>query len=83
MAGERMGAGGFREISGVCTHPDDRGHGLAHRLMARLLRQQLARGEQPFLHVMHDNRAASRVYERLGFRLRREVVVRVLARVGA
>lgn len=83
MAGERMGAGGFREISGVCTHPDDRGHGLAHRLMARLLRQQLARGEQPFLHVMHDNRAASHVYERLGFRLRREMVVRVLSRVGA
>lgn len=33
MAGERMRAGSFTEISGVCTHPDHRGHGYAAGLM--------------------------------------------------
>jgi len=29
MAGERMHAGSLREVSGICTHPDFRGRGLA------------------------------------------------------
>ena len=29
MAGERMHAPGLREVSGVCTHPDQQGKGLA------------------------------------------------------
>lgn len=33
MAGERMRPEGFTEVSGVCTHPDHRGRGLAGRLM--------------------------------------------------
>ena len=33
MAGERMCAPGFREVSGVCTHPDYQGKGLARQLM--------------------------------------------------
>ncbi|WP_428425706.1 GNAT family N-acetyltransferase [Methylibium sp.] len=80
MSGERMGAGGLREISGVCTHPDFQGRGLARRLMAMLVRRQLQRREMPFLHVMRDNGTAYRVYERMGFRQHQEIVVRVLAR---
>jgi predicted GNAT family acetyltransferase len=34
-----------------------------------------ARGEVPFLHVAADNHGARRVYERLGFIVRREVTV--------
>lgn len=79
MAGERMHAGTLREISGVCTHPDHQGRGLARRLVLLLVRRQLARGETPFLHVMNDNTGARRLYERLGFRTRRDVVVRVVA----
>lgn len=79
MAGERMQAGSFREISGVCTHPDHQGRGHARRLMARLVRRELARGETPFLHVMSGNTAARGFYERMGFRNYREVVVRVVA----
>jgi len=79
MAGERMQAGGFREISGVCTHPEAQGRGHARRLMARLVRRELQRGETPFLHVMRDNAVAHGFYARMGFRDYREIVVRVMA----
>ncbi|MDM0028476.1 GNAT family N-acetyltransferase [Variovorax saccharolyticus] len=79
MAGERMCAGTLREISGVCTHPDFQGRGLARRLAAKLIRRQLQRGETPFLHVMRDNEGAHALYARMGFRDHREVVVRVIS----
>ena len=79
MAGERMYAGRLREISGVCTHPDYQGRGLARRLMSKLVLREISRDERPFLHVMRDNAPARRLYERLGFRNYREVVVRVLS----
>jgi GNAT superfamily N-acetyltransferase len=81
MAGERMFAGTLREISGVCTHPDFQGRGLARRLMQKLVRRQIARAETPFLHVMRDNESARRVYERIGFGNYRETVVRVVSRI--
>ena len=79
MAGERMCAGPLHEISGVCTHPDFQGRGLARRLMRTLLRRQLQRGETPFLHVMRDNAGARGLYERMGFRTWGESVVRVVS----
>jgi len=79
MAGERMCAGTLREISGICTHPDFQGRGLARRLAAKLIRRQLQRGETPFLHVMRDNEGAHGLYARMGFRDHREVVVRVIS----
>lgn len=79
MAGERTTAGGYREISGVCTHPDDQGRGYAGRLMRKLIRRQLARGETPFLHVMSANQPAHDLYLRMGFRDFRETVVRIVA----
>jgi len=80
MAGERLGAGALREISGVCTHPDFQGRGLARRLVAKLIRLEVGRNQTPFLHVMQDNVHARRVYERMGFRHHREVLFRVVAR---
>ena len=79
MAGERVFAAGWREISGVCTHPDRQGRGLARRLMNVLLRRQMRRGEQPFLHVASTNTGAVRMYERMGFRIHRESAVRVVS----
>jgi predicted GNAT family acetyltransferase len=79
MAGERMHAAALREISGVCTHPDAQGRGLARRLMMKLIARQLERGETPFLHVMRDNATARGLYERMGFRQYREVAVRIIA----
>ena len=82
MAGERTRTDSAREVSGVCTHPDFRGRGLAARLMQLLVARQLARGEQPFLHVMSANTGARGLYERMGFRTDAECVVRVIAREG-
>jgi ribosomal protein S18 acetylase RimI-like enzyme len=79
MAGERMQVAGLREISGVCTHPDYQGRGLARQLMARLVHRQMARGETPFLHVMRANDAAHQLYLRMGFEDYLESVVRVVS----
>ncbi|MCC6193538.1 MAG: GNAT family N-acetyltransferase [Burkholderiales bacterium] len=78
MAGERMHAGTLREVSGVCTHPDHQGRGLARRLMSKLIARQMGRGETAFLHVMRDNAGAFRLYAAMGFRVYRETVVRVV-----
>lgn len=80
MAGERAFAGGWREVSGICTHPDAQGRGLARRLTAKLIRRQLLRGETPFLHVMRANEGARALYRRMGFVDYRESVVRVVRR---
>ena len=80
MAGERMEAGVLREISGVRTHPDFQGRGLARRLVEHLVRRELQRNQIPFLHVMTDNIRARHLYERVGFRHYQEVVLRVISR---
>ena len=82
MAGERMHAGRLREVSGVATHPDHQGRGLARRLMERLIREEIARGEIPFLHVMRNNEHARALYRRMGFREHQELSVRRIARSG-
>ena len=79
MAGERMRFPGFTEVSGVCTHPDFRGQGLAIRLSSIVANVIQQRGEQPFLHAWATNHAAIALYERLGFELRTEVQVAVLS----
>ena len=83
MAGERMEAGPLREVSGVCTHPQFQGRGLARRLIEKLIRRQMGRGQVPFLHVMRDNVHAREIYARMGFRLHQEVALRVVSRCGA
>lgn len=80
MAGERMKPDGFAEVSGVCTHPDFRGRGLAGALSAAVAASIRERGETPFLHAYSSNTPAIRLYERLGFCLRCEVNVAVLQR---
>jgi len=80
MAGERMRFPGYTEVSGVCTHPDFRGRGLARRLSAAVLTAIQARGDQAFLHAWKSNHAAITLYESLGFTLRTEINVSVLRR---
>jgi predicted GNAT family acetyltransferase len=82
MAGERMRLPGHVEVSGVCTHPDYRGRGLARRLSAIVAQRIQQRGEQPFLHAWASNGGAIRLYEGLGFSLRTEVNVSVLLKAG-
>jgi ribosomal protein S18 acetylase RimI-like enzyme len=81
MAGERMHAEGYCEISAVCTHPDYLGRGYARRLIALLTNAILDRGEQPFLHFSHENTRAKALYVRLGFALRADVPLLVATRL--
>jgi len=74
MAGERLHPPGWTEISAVCTDPAFRRRGLATRLVRAVAAGIRARGETPFLHAAADNTEAIRLYESLGFRLRREVM---------
>lgn len=75
MAGERMKPAGHTEVSGVCTHPDHRGRGLAAHLMRHVSQRILDRGETPFLHAYASNGGAIALYQRLGFTLRREILM--------
>lgn len=82
MAGERMKLPGFTEVSGVAVHPDWRGHGFARALSAFVASEIASRGETPFLHAYADNFAAIRLYESLGFAIRTEVRMQIIARSG-
>jgi predicted GNAT family acetyltransferase len=80
MAGERMRFPGYTEVSGVCTHPDFRGRGLARYLSAAVVARVEARGDRAFLHAWKTNHVAIALYEGLGFKVRAEVNVAVLKR---
>lgn len=82
MAGERMGMQDYTEISAICTHPDFNGQGHARRLLAWLSNDNLERGRTPFLHVSQQNQRAMQLYERNGYRIRREIAFWSLRRVG-
>ncbi|WP_425559753.1 GNAT family N-acetyltransferase [Kitasatospora terrestris] len=71
MAGERLHPPGWTEISAVCTDPEHRGRGLATRLVRAVAAGIRERGETPFLHTAADNANAIRLYESIGFTLRR------------
>jgi predicted GNAT family acetyltransferase len=73
MGGERLQTPGYCEVSAVCTHPTARGRGLAAALTQRVAAGILERGQTPLLHVATTNVGARRVYERLGFSVRRDV----------
>jgi predicted GNAT family acetyltransferase len=82
MAGERLHPPGWTEISAICTDEAFRGQGLATRLVHAVAAGIRERGETPFLHASADNTNAIRLYESLGFRLRRSATF-LAARVPA
>ena len=73
MAGERLRPPGFAEISAVATAPGHRRQGLAELLIRSVASSITARGETPFLHVAAGNENAIRLYDSLGFTVRRRV----------
>lgn len=71
MAGERMRPPGWSEVSAVCTAPEVRGRGYGSRLVRAVGAVIRERGDVPFLHAAAANVGALRLYDQLGFTLRR------------
>ncbi|MFF2008485.1 GNAT family N-acetyltransferase [Streptomyces sp. NPDC058195] len=71
MAGERMLLPGWSEISAVCTDVSVRGQGLGTGLVRAVAHEIKERGDTPFLHAAAENTGAVRLYESMGFTLRR------------
>ena len=80
MAGERLKQPGYCELSGVCTHPDNRGQGLARKLSGFVANRIVQRGDTPYLHAYASNAAAINLYQTLGFTIRCQMRVAALAR---
>lgn len=78
MAGQRLHAGNYAEISAVCTHPDQTGKGYAKELLMYHIKRIRAASEIPYLHVRADNDRAIKVYESLGFVKSRDMYFYVL-----
>jgi ribosomal protein S18 acetylase RimI-like enzyme len=78
MAGQRLSPAGFSEISAVCTHPDFRGRGYARALVAEVARNICLEGRMPFLTSFEANTGAIRIYQQVGFILRRTFQLAVL-----
>jgi predicted GNAT family acetyltransferase len=70
MAGNRLAAGRFLEISAVCTAPDFRGRGYGRKLVSYLAAKAQQQNLIPFLHVSSHN-SARELYENIGFQVRR------------
>jgi ribosomal protein S18 acetylase RimI-like enzyme len=75
MAGERFRMPGYVEISAVCTHPDVRGEGLATELTLNAAASIRAGGDEAMLHVLETNENAVRLYQKIGFVIRRKIDV--------
>jgi ribosomal protein S18 acetylase RimI-like enzyme len=78
MAGQRMRPSGWTEISAVCTDAQHRNQGLGAILVRAVAAEIRSRGETPFLHVAASNTNAIRLYEALGFVIRRKISFDIL-----
>ena len=75
VAGERLRFDGYTEVSGICTHPDFTGRQFGHQLTAHVANLNLIAGNKVFLHALRSNSRAIRLYEHLGFTLRRNIPI--------
>lgn len=71
MAGERLHPPGWTEVSAVCAHEGYRGLRLATRLVLAITAGIRERRETAMPHAAASNVNAIRLYESLGFTLRR------------
>jgi GNAT superfamily N-acetyltransferase len=81
MAGERLCLTGYREISGVCTHPAHAGRGYARTLVKRLVQDHADAGVKSFLHVGKANTRAAALYEHMRFRVLRSIALWPISRI--
>jgi ribosomal protein S18 acetylase RimI-like enzyme len=82
MGGQRLRPPGHTEISAVSTDPAYRQRGLAGHLVRALTAAIVDRGEVPFLHASSTNVDAIRLYQSLGFAVRKPVVFLLLEAPG-
>jgi predicted GNAT family acetyltransferase len=82
MAGQRTRFAGHAEVSGVCTHPDFRGRGLAAVLTRHSASAIMGERRVPFLQAYSANTAALDVYRRIGFVERAQIWITILAAEG-
>jgi predicted GNAT family acetyltransferase len=80
MAGQRLQPYPYTEVSAVCTHLAYTGKGYGAKLVRSQVCKIIATSRVPFLHVYPENTAA-RLYEKLGFEVRKQMVVYVLEKV--
>ena len=73
VTGERMKMFGFTEISAVVTHPGFTGKGFAKQLVAFTANKNFEKNIVPYLHVAETNTNATRLYEKLGFVIRKKI----------
>jgi len=78
MAGHRFFPSPYREVSAVCTHPDHLGKGYAYKILQEQIKRILLRAEIPFLHVRNDNDGAIKLYRKLGFEIRTDMMAYVI-----
>lgn len=87
MGGERivLEADGltWREISGLCTHPEHTGRGYGTALLHYIIGKQRELGAMSWLHVVETNQHAIALYHRLGFQTLRRVELHRLTKDDA
>ena len=78
MAGYRTQPSPYIEISAVCTHPNHLGNGYAGTLINYHIRQIIAASGIPYLHSRTDNANAIRLYQKLGFSIRKDMTFNII-----
>jgi len=73
VTGERMKMNDFTEVSAVVTHPLYTGKGFAKQLVTHTINKIFDENKTPYLHVAETNLGAIRLYEKLGFKIRRRI----------
>jgi ribosomal protein S18 acetylase RimI-like enzyme len=72
-AGERIKMNDFTEVSAIVTHPDHTGKGYAKQLIAHVVNKITNENKVPYLDVAETNIGAIKLYNKLGFNIRRKI----------
>lgn len=73
VTGERLKMDGYTEVSAVVTHPKHIGKGYAKQLITYVSNHIFSENKLPYLHVAETNFKAIKLYEKLGFKLRKKL----------